>query len=57
MVQDLKPGNLLMDENDQLVISDFGLAAVINSTAPRVQERVRPRSRRTARLTLPSRRG
>ena len=32
VVQDLKPGNILMDESDQLVISDFGLAVAIGAT-------------------------
>ena len=32
MVQDLKPSNLLMDEREQLVIADFGLAAILNAT-------------------------
>ena len=37
VVQDLKPGNLLMDERDQVVISDFGLAAVLTSTMASAQ--------------------
>ena len=32
IVQDLKPGNVLMDESDNLVVSDFGMAAMIGST-------------------------
>jgi serine/threonine-protein kinase len=32
VVQDLKPGNILMDERDRLVISDFGLAVAIGAT-------------------------
>ena len=32
VVQDLKPGNVLMDESDNLVVSDFGMAAMIGST-------------------------
>jgi serine/threonine protein kinase len=32
VIQDLKPSNILMDEHDQCVISDFGLAATVSST-------------------------
>ena len=32
VVQDLKPGNVLMDERNQLVLSDFGLAAILTTT-------------------------
>ena len=32
VAQDLKPSNLLMDEREQLVIADFGLAAVLSAT-------------------------
>ena len=37
MHEDLKPGNLLMDESEQLVVSDFGLAAVLGATVASAQ--------------------
>lgn len=42
VVQDLKPANLLMDERDQVVISDFGLAAVLSSTMASAQTSMHP---------------
>eukprot|EP01046_Picozoa_sp_COSAG06_P059708 COSAG06_NODE_12444_length_1374_cov_0.585803_1_plen_305_part_10 len=38
VAQDLKPSNLLMDEREQLVIADFGLATVLNATTVTAQQ-------------------